>query len=136
MSRHTTRQAIAREFGATDIVTERGEEGIARIKELTKGIGADAVLECVGTPEAMTQAIGAARPGGAVGYVGVPHGVSLSTARACSSRTGGCMADGRDYGLTQPEAAEVLTHLAFYTGWPSVFSALPVAKDVFDKRPR
>jgi threonine dehydrogenase-like Zn-dependent dehydrogenase len=77
MSRHTTRQAIAREFGATDIVTERGDEGVARIKELTKGVGADAVLECVGTQEAMTQAIGATRPGGSVGYVGVPHGVTL-----------------------------------------------------------
>ena len=77
MSRHAARQAIAREFGATDIVTERGDEGVARIKELTKGIGADAVLECVGTQEAMTQAIGATRPGGSVGYVGVPHGVSL-----------------------------------------------------------
>ena len=77
MSRHPTRQALAREFGATDIVTERGDEGVARIKELTKGVGADAVLECVGTQEAMTQAISATRPGGAVGYVGVPHGVTL-----------------------------------------------------------
>ncbi|PYX84977.1 MAG: IMP dehydrogenase, partial [Acidobacteria bacterium] len=57
MSRHASRQKLAREFGATDIVTERGEEGIARIKELTKGIGADSVLECVGTQESMTQAI-------------------------------------------------------------------------------
>jgi threonine dehydrogenase-like Zn-dependent dehydrogenase len=77
MSRHATRQAIARDFGATDIVTERGDAGVARIKELTKGVGADAVLECVGTQEAMTQAIGATRPGGSVGYVGVPHGVTL-----------------------------------------------------------
>lgn len=77
MSRHPTRQTLAREFGATDIVTERGDEGVARIKELTKGVGADAVLECVGTQEAMTQAISATRPGGAVGYVGVPHGVTL-----------------------------------------------------------
>jgi threonine dehydrogenase-like Zn-dependent dehydrogenase len=77
MSRHPARQAIAREFGATDIVTERGDQGVARIKDLTKGIGADVVLECVGTQEAMTQAIGATRPGGSVGYVGVPHGVSL-----------------------------------------------------------
>lgn len=77
MSRHAARQKLAREFGATDIVTERGEEGIARIKELTDSVGADAVLECVGTQESMQQAIGAARPGGFVSYVGVPHGVSL-----------------------------------------------------------
>ena len=77
MSRHATRQAIARDFGATDIVTERGDAGVERIKELTKGVGADAVLECVGTQEAMSQAIGATRPGGSVGYVGVPHNVSL-----------------------------------------------------------
>jgi threonine dehydrogenase-like Zn-dependent dehydrogenase len=77
MSRHATRQKLAREFGATDIVTERGEEGVARIKELTKGVGADAVLECVGTQESMMQAIRATRPGGYVGYVGVPHGVAL-----------------------------------------------------------
>jgi threonine dehydrogenase-like Zn-dependent dehydrogenase len=81
MSRHATRQAIARDFGATDIVTERGDAGVARIKELTKGVGADAVLECVGTQESMTQAIGATRPGGSVGYVGVPHGVSLDGER-------------------------------------------------------
>ena len=77
MSRHATRQKLAREFGATDIVTERGSEGIARIKELTKGMGADSVLECVGTQEAMEQAIQSARPGGFVSYVGVPHGVQL-----------------------------------------------------------
>src|SRR5579884_943150 len=57
MSRHEKRQRLAREFGATDIVSERGEEGIARIKEMTKGIGADSVLECVGTAESMMQAI-------------------------------------------------------------------------------
>ena len=77
MSRHESRQKLAREFGATDIVTERGDEGVARIKELTNGIGADAVLECVGTQESMMQAIGSTRPGGSVGYVGVPHGVEL-----------------------------------------------------------
>src|SRR5881398_1132108 len=64
MSRHDKRQKLAREFGATDIVTERGDEGIARIKDLTKGIGADAVLECVGTQESMKQAIGSTRKGG------------------------------------------------------------------------
>ena len=77
MSRHESRQKLAREFGATDIVTERGDEGIARVKELTKGIGADSVLECVGTQESMMQAIRSARPGGFVSYVGVPHGVEL-----------------------------------------------------------
>jgi threonine dehydrogenase-like Zn-dependent dehydrogenase len=77
MSRHPSRQKLAREFGATDIVTERGDEGVARIKELTRGVGADAVLECVGTQEAMQQAIRSTRPGGTVGYVGVPHGVAL-----------------------------------------------------------
>jgi threonine dehydrogenase-like Zn-dependent dehydrogenase len=77
MSRHPARQKLARGFGATDIVTERGDEGVARIQELTRGVGADAVLECVGTPEAMQQAIRSTRPGGTVGYVGVPHGVTL-----------------------------------------------------------
>jgi len=77
MSRHETRQKLAREFGATDIVAERGDEGIARIKELTRGVGADSVLECVGTQESMRQAIQTVRPGGFVSYVGVPHGVQL-----------------------------------------------------------
>jgi threonine dehydrogenase-like Zn-dependent dehydrogenase len=77
MSRHESRQKLAREFGATDIVTERGDGGVERIKQLTKGVGADSVLECVGTQESMMQAIKATRPGGYVGYVGVPHGVSL-----------------------------------------------------------
>ncbi len=78
MSRHESRQKLAREFGATDIVTERGDEGVARIKDLTNGIGADSVLECVGTQESMMQAISSTRPGGYVGYVGVPHGVELN----------------------------------------------------------
>src|SRR5579884_1183214 len=77
MSRHESRQKLAREFGATDIVTERGDEGITRIKDLTNGIGADSVLECVGTQESMMQAIRSTRPGGYVSYVGVPHGVEL-----------------------------------------------------------
>ena len=77
MSRHESRQRLAREFGATDVMTERGEDGVARIMELTKGIGADSVLECVGTQESMMQAIRSTRPGGFVGYVGVPHGVEL-----------------------------------------------------------
>jgi threonine dehydrogenase-like Zn-dependent dehydrogenase len=77
MSRHQSRQKLACDFGATDIVTERGDAGVARIKELTNGIGADSVLECVGTQESMMQAISSTRPGGHVGYVGVPHGVEL-----------------------------------------------------------
>ena len=78
MSRHHSRQKLAHEFGATDIVTERGDEGVARIKDLTNGVGADSVLECVGTQESMMQAVRATRPGGSVGYVGVPHGVDLN----------------------------------------------------------
>ncbi len=77
MSRHEARQKLAREFGATDIVTERGDAGVVRIKELTKGMGADSVLECVGTQESMMQAIQSTRPGGFVSYVGVPHEVNL-----------------------------------------------------------
>ena len=77
MSRHADRQALAREFGATDIVEERGDAGVTRIKELTDGVGAHSVIEAVGTQESMEQAIRAARPGGHVGYVGVSHDVSL-----------------------------------------------------------
>jgi threonine dehydrogenase-like Zn-dependent dehydrogenase len=74
MSRHADRQDVARRFGATDIVEERGAGGVARIEELTDGVGADAVLECVGTKESMQQALDSARPGGRVGFVGVPAG--------------------------------------------------------------
>jgi threonine dehydrogenase-like Zn-dependent dehydrogenase len=77
MSRHEPRQQLALAYGATDVVTERGAEGVARIKELTDGLGAHSVIEAVGTQESMMQAIHAARPGGHVGYVGVTHGVSL-----------------------------------------------------------
>jgi threonine dehydrogenase-like Zn-dependent dehydrogenase len=77
MSRHGPRQQLAREFGATDIVEERGEAGVARIKELTDGLGAHSVIEAVGTQEAMLQAIRSTRPGGHVGYVGVAHDVEL-----------------------------------------------------------
>ena len=77
MSRHASRQKLAKEFGATDIIAERGEDGVRRIKDLTKGIGADSVLECVGTQESMMQAIRSTRPGGFMSYVGVPHGVEL-----------------------------------------------------------
>src|SRR2546421_9000110 len=78
MSRHPSRQKLAREFGATDIVAERGDEGVARLNELTNGIGADSVLECVGTQESMMQAISTSRKGGYVSYVGVPHRVELN----------------------------------------------------------
>ncbi|MBE9605770.1 zinc-dependent alcohol dehydrogenase family protein [Acetobacteraceae bacterium H6797] len=88
MSRHKTRQNLALEFGATDIVSERGDRGVARIKDLTQGIGADAVLECVGTKESMTQAIQSARPGAMIGYVGVPHGVELDGQSLFFSQTG------------------------------------------------
>ena len=74
MSRHADRQKIARAFGATDIVEERGEEGMKKIQELTEGIGADVVLECVGTEGARQQAVDCLRPGGMIGVVGVPHG--------------------------------------------------------------
>ena len=77
MSRHKERQELALEYGATDIVAERGEDGVARVKELTDGVGAESVLECVGTQQSMMQALNCCRPGGSIGYVGVPHGVQL-----------------------------------------------------------
>ncbi|MFE5335107.1 zinc-dependent alcohol dehydrogenase family protein [Isoptericola sp. NPDC056573] len=77
MSRHADRQALARRFGATDIVEERGDAGVARIKELTGGFGAHSVIEAVGTQESMMQAVHSARPGGHVGFVGVSHDVAL-----------------------------------------------------------
>ncbi|GLY24259.1 zinc-dependent alcohol dehydrogenase family protein [Micromonospora sp. NBRC 101691] len=77
MSRHESRQKLAREFGATDIVTERGEEGVARIRDLTNGLGAHSVVEAVGTQESMMQAVHSTRAGGHVGFVGVTHDVSL-----------------------------------------------------------
>ncbi len=73
MSRYPDRQALAREFGATDIISARGEEGVAEVRELTGGIGADAVLECVGTTDSVLQALQSARPGAMVGWVGLPH---------------------------------------------------------------
>jgi threonine dehydrogenase-like Zn-dependent dehydrogenase len=77
MSRHADRQALARHYGATDIVPERGDEGVERIKEMTGGYGAHSTIEAVGTQESMLQAIGATRRGGHVGFVGVSHGVTL-----------------------------------------------------------
>src|SRR5438105_4605497 len=79
MGRHEKRQKLAREFGATDIVPERGDEGVKRIVDMTKGVGADSVLECVGTQQSMLQAIQCTRRGGYVWYVGVPHGVGLNS---------------------------------------------------------
>jgi threonine dehydrogenase-like Zn-dependent dehydrogenase len=76
-SRHEDRQSLARHFGATDIVTERGDDGVARIKDMTNGYGAHSVIEAVGTQESMMQAIRSSRPGGHVGYVGVSHDVTL-----------------------------------------------------------
>ncbi len=77
MSRHANRQALARRFGATDVIEERGDPGVERIKELTNGYGAHSTIEAVGTQEAMLQAVHATRPGGHVGFVGVSHGVEL-----------------------------------------------------------
>jgi threonine dehydrogenase-like Zn-dependent dehydrogenase len=75
--RHETRQRLARDLGATDIVTPRGDDGVAEIKDLTNGLGAHSVIEAVGTQESMMQAIRSARPGGHVGYVGVSHDITL-----------------------------------------------------------
>jgi threonine dehydrogenase-like Zn-dependent dehydrogenase len=77
MSRHEPRQKLALEFGATDVVEERGDEGVERVKELTGGLGAHSVIEAVGTQESMMQAIRSTRPGGHVGFVGVTHDVQL-----------------------------------------------------------
>ncbi|WP_040320140.1 zinc-dependent alcohol dehydrogenase family protein [Aeromicrobium marinum] len=78
MSRHDDRQQVARSFGADEIVAERGKEGAKTVREMLDGIGADHVLECVGTKDSMAQAIACARPGGRIGYVGVPHDVELN----------------------------------------------------------
>lgn len=88
MSGHKTRQDLALAFGATHIVSERGEAGVARIKEMTDDVGADCVLECVGTAQSMAQAIASARPGAMIGYVGVPHGVQLEGQALFFSQTG------------------------------------------------
>ena len=80
LSRHAVRQELAREFGATDVVPQRGEEAVESVLEMTDGVGVDAALECVGTGQAMRTALSIARPGSMVGYVGVPHGVELPVA--------------------------------------------------------
>ncbi|HET8767195.1 MAG TPA: zinc-dependent alcohol dehydrogenase family protein [Pedococcus sp.] len=99
MSRHASRQAIAREFGATDVVEVRGEDAVAAVRELTDGVGADAVLECVGTDESMQTAIAVARPGATVGYVGVPHGIEYPVRDLFSRNVGiaGGVAPVRQY---------------------------------------
>jgi len=76
-SRHDDRQKLATDFGATDMITDRGDDGVAKLKDLTNGLGAHSVIEAVGTQESMMQAIRSTRPGGHVGYVGVSHDVSL-----------------------------------------------------------
>lgn len=81
MGRHADRIALAREFGATDVVSERGEEAIARVRELTRGFGVQSVLECVGTEQAMDTSMAIVRPGGAVGRVGVPHYEAIKDAQ-------------------------------------------------------
>jgi threonine dehydrogenase-like Zn-dependent dehydrogenase len=85
MSRHVPRQKLALEFGATDIVEERGDEGVARVKDLTDGLGAHSVIEAVGTQESMLQALRSTRPGGHIGYVGVLHDVVLPDRELFSS---------------------------------------------------
>ena len=108
MSRHEPRQKIATALGATHIVAERGEEGAERVLDLTDGVGADAVLECVGTDGAMQQAFAVARPGSTVGFVGVPHGVELPIRRMFQKNVGlaGGIAPVRAY---LPELLELVT---------------------------
>jgi threonine dehydrogenase-like Zn-dependent dehydrogenase len=115
MSRHEPRQEIARSFGATDVVAERGKEGAAVVAELTKGVGADAVLECVGTDESMKTAFRVARPGATVGMVGVPHGVELPLRVMFQRNVGlaGGMAPVRAY---LPELLDLVTSGAINPG--------------------
>jgi threonine dehydrogenase-like Zn-dependent dehydrogenase len=108
MSRHEPRTAVARQFGATDVVAERGNEAVERVLELTDNIGADAVLECVGSSESVKTAFRLARPGAMVGWVGVPHDVELP-GRAMFSRNiglAGGMAPVRKY---LPELVDLVT---------------------------
>jgi threonine dehydrogenase-like Zn-dependent dehydrogenase len=108
MSRHEPRQKLATEFGATHIVAARGTEGAAEVAEITGGVGADAVLECVGTDAAMDTAFTVARPGATVGFVGVPHGVEVPVGRMFSRNVGlaGGMAPVRRY---LPELLDLVT---------------------------
>ena len=102
LSRHPDRQALAREFGATDIVAERGEEAVAAIKQMTDGVGVYAALECVGTGQSMQTAIDIARAGSMVGFVGVPHGVELPIGQMFS-RTVGVRGGGAPVRVYLPE---------------------------------
>ncbi len=88
LSRHADRQQLATEFGATEIVAERGDAAVEAIKELTDGVGVDATLECVGTGQAMQTALDIARAGSMVGFVGVPHGVELPVGQMFSRNVG------------------------------------------------
>lgn len=99
MSRHEDRQNVAREFGADEIIAERGKEGAKTVREMLDGIGADFVLECVGTKDSMNQAIQCARPGGRIGYVGVPHDVELNIPSMFGRNIGiaGGIAPARNY---------------------------------------
>jgi threonine dehydrogenase-like Zn-dependent dehydrogenase len=99
MSRNESRQQIAREFGATDLVEQRGTDGADAVKKFLGGIGADAVLECVGSKESMDQALATVRPGGTIGYVGMPHGVELPVRTMFGSNIGvaGGVAPVREY---------------------------------------
>ena len=108
MSRHESRQQLATEFGATHLVATRGKEGAAEVKEITGGVGADAVLECVGTDQSMGTAFAVARPGATVGFVGVPHGVELPVRRMFQKNVGlaGGMAPVRRY---LPELMDLVT---------------------------
>jgi threonine dehydrogenase-like Zn-dependent dehydrogenase len=108
MSRHEPRQKIAQAFGATHVVAERGADGVKRIKEITDGVGADAVLECVGTDDSMRMAFQAARPGAMVGFVGAPHGVKLPVERMFAKNVGlaGGVAPVRRY---LPELLDLVT---------------------------
>lgn len=100
MSRHDDRADLARTFGATDIVASRGDEGASEVRDLLDGIGADCVLECVGTKESMNQAFASTRPGGHIGFVGVPAGgpeLSINTMFSTNISVGGGMAPVRQY---------------------------------------
>jgi threonine dehydrogenase-like Zn-dependent dehydrogenase len=99
LSRHKSRQEIAREFGATHIVAERGDEAKAAVLELTDGVGADAVLECVGTDQSFKTTFDIARAGSTVGFVGVPHGVEVPIRTMFSRNVGlaGGVAPARQY---------------------------------------
>jgi len=129
MSRHEPRQAIARAFGATHVVAERGKEGAAAVKEITGGVGADATLECVGTDAAMGTSFAVARPGSTVGFVGVPHGVELPVRRMFQKNVGlaGGMAPVRRY---LPELLDLVTSGRIEPGL--VFDSTLALDDVAD----